>query len=65
MTQSRSNFASSKRSYLALCLAQPLSWLIDCANHPSAEMRPIHVALVRIAVRRNKGALFSSSQSMK
>ena len=42
----------SKRKYLSLAMEQPISWLTDCVNHPSTAMLPIHVALIRIAIRR-------------
>lgn len=45
----------SKRAYLNHCLEQPVSWLTSAANNPSPGMRPIHVALCRIAIRRKVG----------
>jgi len=42
----------SKRQYLKFCMQQKLDWLYWCATNPSKYMRPIHVALVRIAIRR-------------
>ena len=46
----------SKQQYLALGLSMPLEWLRDCAARPSPYMRPIHLALVKIAVRRKERA---------
>ncbi len=45
----------TKRRYLALCLQQDADWLAACAANPTRYMRPIHVALVRIALRRKRG----------
>lgn len=42
----------SKRDYLRFCMQQSIDWLHWCASDPSPFMRPIHVALVRIAIRR-------------
>lgn len=44
----------SKQKYLSLALSLPVEWLRDCAAKPSPHMRPIHLALVRIAVRRKE-----------
>jgi hypothetical protein len=46
----------TKREYLNLCLRQPAWWLSASAANPSPSMRPIHVALIKIALRR-MGAL--------
>jgi len=43
----------TKRQYLALCQQQSAKWLSECAANPSASMKPIHVALVRIALRQS------------
>ena len=42
----------SKRKYLSFCMQQTPEWLYWCASNPSRFMRPIHVALIRIAIRR-------------
>lgn len=42
----------SKRQYLRFCMQQSTNWLYWCATNPSKYMRPIHVALIRIAIRR-------------
>jgi len=35
-------------------MTMPLDWLIASTNDPSPFMRPIHVTLCRIAIRRRK-----------
>ena len=42
----------TKREYLYRAMQQDITWLKACAAHPSVYMRPIHVALIKIAVRR-------------
>lgn len=42
----------SKRDYLRLCERQPLYWLERCVVDPGPYMKPIHVALIRLAIRR-------------
>ena len=44
----------SKSEYVRACMEQPAEWLRQCAADPSAHMRPIHVALIRVALRRMK-----------
>lgn len=44
--------SNARRAYLNRCLQQPVEWLEQCAANPSKYMRPIHVALIRIAIRR-------------
>ena len=46
----------SKQQYLTRCLSMPLEWLKDCAASPSPYMRPIHLALVKIAIKRKERA---------
>lgn len=41
-----------KRAYLRICMEQPTAWLIGSCAEPSKYMRPIHVTLARIAIRR-------------
>jgi hypothetical protein len=43
---------TSKSKYLELCMTQDSDWLRACAADPSKYMRPIHLALIRIALRR-------------
>jgi hypothetical protein len=45
---------TTRRQYLALALAQPVDWLKFCAARPGPYMRPIHVTLIRIAIRRKE-----------
>lgn len=45
----------SRRAYLGLLMAQPLDWLVASAANPTAHMRPVHIALHRIAIRRKAG----------
>lgn len=45
----------SRRAYFGLLMAQPVEWLLASAANPTAHMRPIHVALHRIAIRRKTG----------
>ena len=45
----------TKRAYLDLCMQQSVAWLTKCAASPSHGMRPVHIALVRIALRRKTG----------
>ena len=41
-----------KQAYLKLCLSMPLEWLKSCVENPSPYMRPIHSAIIKIAMRR-------------
>lgn len=45
-----------RADYLALCLRQPMKWLERCAAEPGPYMRPRHVALIRVAIRRKSRA---------
>ena len=45
----------TRRAYFALCMRQPLDWLMRCASDPSPAMTPRHVALVRLAIRAKAG----------
>ena len=48
---------SSKRRYLALVHnVTSTQWLQECLRHPSPYMRPIHVKIVALELRR-RGAL--------
>lgn len=44
----------NKRQYLSLCMSQSENWLRLCASEPSPYMRPIHLALIRLAIRRKQ-----------
>lgn len=44
-----------KRRYFELAMQQPIDWLRASAANPSPYMTPMHVALVRLAVRRKRG----------
>jgi hypothetical protein len=45
---------TAKRKYLDLASAQPTDWLVQCMAQPSAHMRPIHVALIALALRNRR-----------
>jgi len=45
----------TKREYLNLCMTQSESYLLQCLKQPSIGMRPIHLALIRIALRHKRG----------
>ena len=42
----------TRKQYLNLCQEQTTHWLRQCAENPSTRMRPLHVALIKIALRR-------------
>jgi len=42
----------TKKQYLTLCQEQTTSWLRQCAADPTIHMRPLHIALIKIALRR-------------
>lgn len=42
--------------YFDLCNRQPSDWLRRSANDPSPSMRPIHVAITRLVLRRRGAA---------
>jgi len=42
----------SKRQYFNIAMSLPLDWVASCAANPSASMRPIHIALMRLAIRK-------------
>lgn len=42
----------NKRQYLSIAMGQTAKWLEACIAEPSKSMRPIHIALLRIALRR-------------
>jgi hypothetical protein len=48
----------TKQKYLKAAMSQPVKWLNANLLRPSAEQKPIHLALIRIAIRRKliKGA---------
>ncbi len=45
----------TKRAYLALLLRQSPDWIRGSMRNPSQSMRPIHIALHAIALRRLTG----------
>jgi hypothetical protein len=45
----------TKKEYLSLALVQSIDWLESNALNPSAKQKPIHIALIKIAIRRKKG----------
>ncbi len=42
----------TKRQYLDLAMTMPLTWLRESTNDPNPFMRPIHITICRIAIRR-------------
>lgn len=42
----------SKHHFLRIAQTLPVAWLEQCARDPGPHMRPIHIALIRIALRR-------------
>ncbi len=45
----------TRSRYFNFCMAQPIKWLKACAANPSPSMKPRHVALVRLAIRKKGG----------
>lgn len=45
-----------KRKYFAAAMQQDVKWLTAVAADPSPYMRPIHVALCNLAIRKKGGA---------
>jgi hypothetical protein len=45
----------TNQEYLLAAMAQPLKWLESNVLNPSAKQKPIHIALIKIAIRRKKG----------
>jgi hypothetical protein len=41
-----------KQTYLAILMCQSPDWIIGSMRNPSPSMRPVHVALHAIALRR-------------
>ena len=41
----------SKRKFYSLALCQPIEWLKINLNNPSQYQSPIHLALIRLAIR--------------
>jgi hypothetical protein len=37
--------------YYRIAMSLPIEWLILSANNPSSQMRKIHVAITRLAIR--------------
>ena len=44
----------TKAQYFRACMGQELLWLLHAAQNPSPFMRPIHVQLIRLAVRKRE-----------
>jgi hypothetical protein len=42
--------------YFALAMMQSAGWLRECIANPSPRMRPIHIAIIRVALRRKAGS---------
>lgn len=53
----------TRRAYLNLCLHQPLPWLEWCAANPGPYMRPRHVALIRLAIRKRERATIAKAEA--
>ena len=45
---------TAKQTYLRALRCQPSAWIADSAANPSKYMRPIHIALHLIELRRRK-----------
>jgi hypothetical protein len=43
-----------KRAYYRLCIAQPIDWLRANLINPNPYQRPIHLALIRLAIRNKE-----------
>lgn len=54
---------SKRRKYFDACMSQELYWLLACLKSPSPSMRPIHLQLIRLAIRKKGGAMMSSPWS--
>jgi hypothetical protein len=44
-----------KRNFYRLCLRQPVEWLQSNLNNPGPYQKPIHLALIRLAIRNMEG----------
>lgn len=44
-----------KQRYLSLAMQQRTDWLMACIDNPGSRMVSLHVALLKIAVRRRLG----------
>lgn len=42
----------NRREYLLACMGQPADWLKAQLADPSPGMRPVHLVLIRIALKR-------------
>ena len=45
----------TKKEYLNLALLQDVEWLKAVSKDPGPHMRPIHVLLLRLAIRMKEG----------
>ena len=43
---------TSKRIYLDHCMQAEPHWLLSCLRDPGPFMRPIHLLLIRLALRK-------------
>ena len=43
---------TEKKIYLEHCMQAQPKWLLECLMHPSQYMRPIHLLLIRLALRK-------------
>jgi len=44
----------TKQNYIKLLNQQPTSWIVASMTHPTIHMKPIHMALHAIVLRRRK-----------
>jgi hypothetical protein len=45
-----------KRKYFTAAMQQDVKWLVAATANPSPYMRPIHIALGKLAIRKKGGA---------
>jgi hypothetical protein len=50
------NNMTPKRKYFTAAMQQDVKWLVAATNDPSPYMRPIHIALGKLAIRKKGGA---------
>lgn len=43
---------TEKRIYLNHCMEAQPKWLLECLHDPGPFMRPIHLTLIRLALRK-------------
>jgi hypothetical protein len=49
----------TKSAYFALCMNQSAAWLRASVANPSTGMRPVHIRLAKLALRKKGGDLES------